>query len=418
MDLDTFETAAVWTLTGLLAVSGTPLAAIAFFTVAPSFVVAMRTGNLGGIITWFIDGDPVATVDTYSASPGIAQVTILGDPELEGHQIYAVKDDDPDTIAEIVRKELSPDEVTPPDTRWNEECNCVQTTVDGGTTWVQNDGADPRKNPAYLMPALSGEDARCDAATGMSARIKTIVDAFLNTATLTGTATAIFGVISILFPPAAIVAAVLAIAGFFIAIGELEVTALMTEEVYAQLICIFYCRCDENGQLTDEAFAQVYTDIEAQLPEGAAGIAERCLDLIGMVGINNAGALATETGDCSECPDCAEPPELQIQIIGGTPYGEDLVMIDVGIWQCTSHDFSDTNHWVLLETVDADRKFQVTAIELISGGGGAPWYRSFPSRATDEYAQADPTDVPNINGVGQSRPDTGAFTIQYTIINS
>lgn len=137
----------------------------------------------------------------------------------------------------------------------------------------------------------------------------------------------------------------------------------------------------------------------------------------GADGLNQAGATTAITeADCSEC--AGSPPELQIQVVDGTPYGQDLIMIDVGVWQCTSHDFSDENHWVLLETVDPARKFEVIDITLISGGGGFPWERDFPSRDTGDYVQTDPTGVPNVNGVGQSRPDTGGFTIQFTIIDS
>lgn len=201
----------------------------------------------------------------------------------------------------VVRKKLSASEVDAPDTRWDAECGCVQTTPDGGATWIDNPGADPRLNTAYQRPSLTGMDARCDAATAMRDRVKSIVDAFITTATLTGAATSIWGVISILFPPAAIVAAILALVEFFLTIGVIDVVAVMTTEVYDQLLCIFYCNADANGQLSDASFAQVYTDIEAQLPEGAIGIVERSIDIVGIVGINNAGALATETGDCTDC---------------------------------------------------------------------------------------------------------------------
>jgi hypothetical protein len=199
----------------------------------------------------------------------------------------------------IVRKLLSADELTPSNTRWNETCNCIETTNDGGETWVQNDGADPRANPAYQRPALTTDDPRCDAASAMSLRVKSIIDGFINTATLTGAATAIFGVISILFPPAAIVAAILAFAEFLLVIGVIDVAATMTTETYDTLTCIFLANVDVNGQVDETAFAQIYTDIESQLSEGAAGISERALDLLGIVGLNNAGSAATEPGDCN-----------------------------------------------------------------------------------------------------------------------
>jgi len=59
------------------------------------------------------------------------------------------------------------------------------------------------------------------------------------------------------------------------------------------------------------SFADVYGDIEAQIPEGAAGILFRTIDVLGLVGLNNAGALGTDAGDCS---DCGCEPDLPIYV--------------------------------------------------------------------------------------------------------
>jgi len=64
------EDAAVWTFAGFLALAGAPAAAIAFATVAPKFIVAIRRGNLGEIVKLYLDGEEAAVVDTSGYTEG------------------------------------------------------------------------------------------------------------------------------------------------------------------------------------------------------------------------------------------------------------------------------------------------------------------------------------------------------------
>jgi len=85
------EDAAIWGFAGLIAAAGLPAAAIAFTTVAPSFVVAIRRGDLGEVIRLYIDGDQAAEVDTSPETAGdIIRVTLAGDPDLSTHDIMIV----------------------------------------------------------------------------------------------------------------------------------------------------------------------------------------------------------------------------------------------------------------------------------------------------------------------------------------
>jgi len=87
------EDAAIWAFTGLLAVSGTPAAAIAFHTIAPQFVVAVRRGELGEVIRLYLDGEEAAEVDTSAYAEGdVIEVPMYPDPEIEtGHDMLIVK---------------------------------------------------------------------------------------------------------------------------------------------------------------------------------------------------------------------------------------------------------------------------------------------------------------------------------------
>lgn len=64
-------------LTGFLSTLVTPAAAVTFITVTRRLRIAFRTNNYGGIMNLFVDGDPVATVDTYSAAEDIGFVDVI-----------------------------------------------------------------------------------------------------------------------------------------------------------------------------------------------------------------------------------------------------------------------------------------------------------------------------------------------------
>lgn len=89
-ELTFVENVAIWAFTGMLAVSGTPAAAIAFHTVAPAFVLAMRGDDFGEVIRIVVDGYDAATVDTAGHSGEVLRVPIAGDPSLSEHDILII----------------------------------------------------------------------------------------------------------------------------------------------------------------------------------------------------------------------------------------------------------------------------------------------------------------------------------------
>lgn len=94
-ELDFVTEAAIWTITGFLAVATVELGfapAILFNTVARKLVIPMRRGDLGEIIRIWIDGSEGATVDTTPYAPGdIVRVQVVGDPDEETHQLIIVQ---------------------------------------------------------------------------------------------------------------------------------------------------------------------------------------------------------------------------------------------------------------------------------------------------------------------------------------
>lgn len=81
------ERAEDFTFAGLLAIAGAPSAAVAFLTIAPKFRLAFKQGNIGNIIRVFVDAHEAAQI-TDAGDDSIAEVAIVGNPDLETHQIY------------------------------------------------------------------------------------------------------------------------------------------------------------------------------------------------------------------------------------------------------------------------------------------------------------------------------------------
>lgn len=203
---------------------------------------------------------------------------------------------------EIVRVYLSANNIDPPGTRYNPDCDCIQTSPDGGATWTDNPGADPRTNDAYRLPAREGSDPKCDAAEAMTQHFKAQVDAFIAAADAVAyvnaaiqIAGAFFGLIGLFASKLFIIFEAL------LTIGVITVDAAMTEEVYDQIKCILYCQLEENGQLSAEGLANAQTQIDEEI----GGTPNIVFDLFagawGAVEWSNAGAVGEFTGDCDEC---------------------------------------------------------------------------------------------------------------------
>ncbi len=86
------ENAVIWLLTGFVAVSATPAAAIAFRALANRFVLAVKRDDLGEIWRVIVDANDYTTVDTSTAVPGdIVEIPVNGLPDASYHDILLVK---------------------------------------------------------------------------------------------------------------------------------------------------------------------------------------------------------------------------------------------------------------------------------------------------------------------------------------
>lgn len=303
-DVTFIETLGIWAIAGFIVYSGAPLAAISFLTIAPKFVIALKTGDLGGIVDLIVDASRVGRYDTHSDVDGIMRIAVAGNPDLDTHQIYLVKDDDPDTIIAVVRDELNPGDVAPLNRRYNPTDNSVEILNPDGT-WTASSAADPRSSPAFQYAPPAADDPACQAAANMSRWLNDVIDQTLTVIAeandAAGLLTILIALLDILGPFAILIDLVLGLASVLFSAGATAIDAAFTNDVYDQLTCIFFCNVDPDGVVTPEALATIQASIDAQIGGLVATVLDAALFLTGNVGLTNAGAVGDAPADCDAC---------------------------------------------------------------------------------------------------------------------
>lgn len=200
----------------------------------------------------------------------------------------------------IIRKRLYESEGLSAIVRWDETCECVQSLF--GDTWVDNPTADPRYNPANLAPANSESDPRCSAALGMRTKIENIMNLFFLADALIDAANSILALITVTLPGVGLIWRVIfAVCEALYAIGSAALVAAFTEEAYDELQCIFYNNIGEDGQMSAEQLSDINTQICEDMDLTICAAMGLMLNMLGFVGMSNAGAMFGEDGDCTSC---------------------------------------------------------------------------------------------------------------------
>jgi hypothetical protein len=205
----------------------------------------------------------------------------------------------------IIRGALSAADVSNPNVRYNADCDCLQVTPDGGTTWNNAPDSDPRHSPTFLKPPVAGSSKQCDAAANMVKWLHDFIDQMLFDFLLVGTVTTIINSIllelEILAPYIELLAIISELAETISAIGGTALAAAFTSDQYDLLQCIFFCNADSSGRVSVDALAEIETEITAQLNTTAALVTNAILFVQGEIGLSNAGSVGSETGDCDDC---------------------------------------------------------------------------------------------------------------------
>jgi len=210
----------------------------------------------------------------------------------------------------IIRGRLSASDVTPATLRWFSDTNTVQQTADGGATWTDQPTLDPRSGDGYRMPARTSSDPRCDAAANMVAKLKSMVGIFEADLAQLQAVNALVDIVLVFLPEVGIVIeALLAATEFLLTIGADAIDAAFTDDQWQLVLCILECAISSDGTVTQAQFDDILDKMHVQCSTVVYDVLYTLFTLsLGVVGLSNAGATGTETGDCSECscPWCYE----------------------------------------------------------------------------------------------------------------
>jgi len=234
----------------------------------------------------------------------------------------------------VVRGRLAFQDTQPQNARYNSDCECTQTTADGGATWVDDPTVDPRHALQFLKPPLTTSDPQCDAAANMVKYIKDFIDGVV-TALSEGAsgltiATAAVTVFSLLFfEVGLLVDLFLALGAGLASLGSTALDDAFDSSVYDELKCFFLCAADAEGKVSPTSFSVLQTQIAASgINSTAKTVIGLMLTLMGEVGLTNAGAIGSETGDCSDCDPCGWVKEWDVS--NGDTLGWQIVLVADG----------------------------------------------------------------------------------------
>lgn len=325
----------IWLIAGFIAYAGKPEAAIAFVPIAKRFTLAFKQSNLGGVVRALIDFAPVAEIDTYGVTDGVASLSIVMPDDDDPHTLYVeLTDQNPHDIETpsitVIRKKLSEDDIGNPAYRYNSDCDCIQFSPDGGTTWTDTPGADMRHADPFRLPPRGGTDIQCSAAANAECWLQTFIE---QVTTLLEAGAVIVAVINKLLQFVELIFAetggellnlILAVAGSIFDIGGGALAAAFTSDQWPILLCAIYCNMDTSGQVSAARFATMQAQVTANMNTTAALVVNLLLSTQGEVGVSNAGAMGEETADCSDC-GCAWCRTY----LGGDGLGDWVVPYDI-----------------------------------------------------------------------------------------
>lgn len=194
--------------------------------------------------------------------------------------------------------------------RYNIDIDIIEQTIDGGTTWFPNPGADPRHATPFRYPVVDAIDPRCQAASNMSRYINDLLDQVILVVDAAGDGEGILAIIMAAFvelgPFGVLVDVGLALAFVLFSAGATALSTAFTNTVYDTLVCIFFCNVDATGQVSPGSLENINSQIDDQIGGLAAIVLHGMFLFMGEVGLSNAGVIGGAlSADCDGCSGCA-----------------------------------------------------------------------------------------------------------------
>lgn len=253
---------------------------------------------------------------------GIRKVVLCGFDAQGGDSLFDIRQ--PDATPCIIEKTLDGTTWTPavdltkcpPRVRIN---NGVIEWLDPDTdTWEELESGDEREDGSAPTPYPGAPDGACIAAENIAsvyvdllAQVRSDVAAGKSAAAIAAGAV---GFLSVFIAPALIGSVALGLASAALALGEAQITVLLS----VSNVQHFKCKCRDNlsteGVMTSVGFAQFRGELDARYSSFQQEIVLGYVDALGPIGITRqAKAAGVTTADCSECDSgcfgCGSPDQ-------------------------------------------------------------------------------------------------------------
>lgn len=252
------------------------------------------------------------------------------DPDKKGTQAAAVWR----TIVSCIREDLNMSDCgcgddKPTNTRINPETGLYEVSYDGGDTWQPDPASDPRSS-GVLFPPLPGDPSsalRCQAANSAVGFFEDLQDKehdqLVANSTIADMILATIAALSALgfifaFVPAAVTALLAFVVGTFGHMIAEDFDESFTGSTWDTLLCVLYCNMSADGSFTEAAWQSVKNEARAMVGGYAGQWLFDHINLIGVVGLTNAGrASFPGTRSCDGC-ECSNQCIHETNIIVGT----------------------------------------------------------------------------------------------------
>lgn len=182
----------------------------------------------------------------------------------------------------------------------------LQKSEDDGVTWEDAPEDDPRNNSTEFPPIEGADNTekRCIAAEGMKALIEEqIGNNLTDEMTRYTLQQLITDWVNIFIQTSNIFTALITIAtNQIFALTIAIIRPALTEEVYDQLKCIFYCNMSNDASFNNAQWEAVREQILSDITGVAGLFLEHLVYLLGAIGLTNlARSIGATEGDCSDC---------------------------------------------------------------------------------------------------------------------
>lgn len=205
---------------------------------------------------------------------------------------------------EVIRKELTLDELLSPFIRYDADTDTVQHFI--GDAWVDSPENDPRIHDYY--PPLDTTDPKCDAAARIVAATQEALALVSDTLGDAATSAQLVGVLGVAFVLVAPYLALLyslwaELAGVVFGFGKEALDYAFADFDWDDFLCHVRTSERDDGRLDQWRFDGLISYIDATYGDVARAFFHLVYDPLGFGGLNAAAATRGESGDCSECND-------------------------------------------------------------------------------------------------------------------